>query len=94
MKSRLGAALVSVAVTDAELTAKGRAAKLAEAEPLLLEGQEAVQQHPAAERQYKRNALERLVRLYEAWDKPDHAAQWRTSLDVFNETTSAPQPVP
>jgi tetratricopeptide (TPR) repeat protein len=94
LKSRLGAALVSVAVTDAELTAKGRAAKLAEAEPLLLEGQEAVQQHPAAERQYKRNALERLVRLYEAWDKPDHAAQWRTSLDVFNETTSAPQPVP
>jgi hypothetical protein len=25
----------------------------------------------------KREALERIIKLYEAWDKPDQAAEWR-----------------
>jgi molybdenum-dependent DNA-binding transcriptional regulator ModE len=26
-------------------------------------------------------ALERLVRLYEKWERPDEAAKWRTELE-------------
>src|SRR5262249_2126406 len=66
-KSRLGAALLSVAVTDTALNAQARVTKLAEAESLLLEGNESLQQS-SAESKYKRDAVVRLVRLYEAWD--------------------------
>jgi hypothetical protein len=29
--------------------------------------------------------VERLVQLYEAWDKPDEAAKWRKELDAFKK---------
>ena len=56
-KSRLGGALVAVAVADPDLDGRVRLAKFTEAEPLLLEDNQ------------RKDALIRLVRLYEAWDK-------------------------
>lgn len=54
--------------------------KYAEAEPLLLEGYEKMRPpKPVAFR--KREALERIVKLYEAWGKPQRAAEWRKRTD-------------
>ena len=72
---------MSVAATDPRLTAANREAKFSEAETLLIEGNEAVQQSPAADREYKQDTLERVVRLYEAWNKPAQAAAWRLKLE-------------
>jgi hypothetical protein len=67
-KSRLGGALLAVAVTDPE----ARQEKLTEAESLLFEGHEQLQEN-AGHGKYKRDALQRLLRLYKAWNKPDQA---------------------
>jgi hypothetical protein len=32
-----------------------------------------------------KETLERLVQLYEAWDKPDEAAKWRKELEAFKK---------
>ena len=29
--------------------------------------------------------IERLVQLYEAWEKPDEAAKWRKELEAFKK---------
>jgi tetratricopeptide (TPR) repeat protein len=84
VKSRLGGALVSVAVTDPAMNAEGREAKLSEAESLLLEGCERVQSG-ATDDKYKRDALQRLVRLYEAWNKPAKRAEWQQKLERFDK---------
>jgi hypothetical protein len=43
-------------------------------------------------------ALERLVRLYEAWSKPDEAAKWRTEWEAVKLKSKAkpkpPEPKP
>ena len=80
-KSRLGGALVSVAVADPALNAEARGAKLAEAESLLLEGNEALQPS-SADNKYKRDAVERLVRLYDAWGKRDKVSEWQQKLET------------
>ncbi len=89
-RSRLGSAVLSVAFTDSTLTTEAREVKLMEAEALLLEGNDFLQQSAPADRKYKRHALERLVRLYEAWGKPAQAAEWRAKLEVFDQTDAAP----
>jgi hypothetical protein len=83
VKSRLGAALVSVAVTDAAIDAEARQAKLRDAESLLLDGHERLQK--ASRRKYQRDALQRLVRLYEALSKPEQKAEWQQKLDAFDQ---------
>jgi serine/threonine protein kinase len=54
------------------------------AEPLLLEGYEGLKQReqrvPANYHVYIREAAGRLVRLYESWDKPARAAEWKARL--------------
>ncbi|HEU0008853.1 MAG TPA: serine/threonine-protein kinase, partial [Verrucomicrobiae bacterium] len=55
-KSRLGDALVAIAVIDSTLTAEARLAQLTEAESLLLEAHEALRQNETAEPKYKRDA--------------------------------------
>jgi serine/threonine protein kinase/tetratricopeptide (TPR) repeat protein len=60
------------------------------AEPLLLEGYEGMTQREAKiPMQFKalrlREALQRVVQLYDAWGKPDEAAKWRAILE--KETT-------
>jgi tetratricopeptide (TPR) repeat protein len=60
--------------------------KYAEAEPLLLSGYEGMKQReakiPSEDKVYLTRALERLVRLYEAWGKKDKAAKWRKELET------------
>jgi len=85
VRSRLGGALLSVAVTDADLSSEARLAKLTEGEALLLEGNKGLQQDPKAESKYKRDAVERLGRLYEAWGKPDKLAEWKQKLADFDK---------
>jgi len=82
-RSRLGGALVAIAVLDSTLTAEARLAQFTEAESLLLKAHEALRQHEPAEPKYKRDALERLVRLYEAWDKPEKLSEWQQKLEAF-----------
>jgi serine/threonine protein kinase/tetratricopeptide (TPR) repeat protein len=84
-RSRLGGALLAVAVTDAALTAEARQTKLTEAESLLLGGNESLQQSRSVDSKYSRNALERLVHLYEAWGKPDKLDDWKQKLAEFDK---------
>ena len=104
--SRLGGALLAVAVTDPAFNIGARLSKLTEAEPLLVEGNEALQQSQSAERKYQHDALERLVRFHEAWDelapntgKTAQAAEWKTKLADFDnaglkKTDAAPTSQP
>jgi serine/threonine protein kinase len=61
----------------------------AAAEPLLLSGYEGMKRHevtiPPEGKGQLTKALERLVRLYEEWDKKDEAARWRTELDALRQ---------
>lgn len=55
--------------------------KHAVAEPLLLDGYEKlVPPVPRAHR--NRESLERIARLYEAWGKPEKAAEWKARLEA------------
>ena len=69
--------------------------KYAEAEPHLIGGYEGMKQHaariPAQFKHYLTEAGERVVRLYEAWGKPEKAAEWRASLQP---PAGAEQPKP
>src|SRR5262249_53375941 len=60
--------------------------KYSEAEPLLLRGNDGLILHrakiPADEKRRLVEALERLVRLYDEWGKPDQAATWRKKLEA------------
>ena len=89
-RSRLGGALLSIAVTDPSRTITARNAKLAETEPLLLESNEALQRSKQAPREFKRDSLIRIVHLYEAWDKPDKVAKWKLTLSDFDKAVAAP----
>jgi eukaryotic-like serine/threonine-protein kinase len=51
--------------------------KYSEAEPLLVEGFEALLASPDAPPQRTADALERVVRLYETWNRPDKAEAYR-----------------
>jgi hypothetical protein len=58
--------------------------RYAEAEPLLVSGYDGMKRRaasiPPPGRDRLTEALERLVRLYESWDKPLEAARWRATL--------------
>ena len=84
--SVLGESLAGQAA-DRSLTVAARIEKLREAEPLLLEGYEGMKDNPEAPDERKREALERIIKLYEAWDAAepgqgyaDQAAEWRAKL--------------
>jgi tetratricopeptide (TPR) repeat protein len=51
-----------------------------EAEPLLLESFNALEEDPRVSAETRRSALERIVALYQSWGKPDKASQWREKL--------------
>ena len=69
-----------------------------EPEPLLLSGYEGLKQRqdriPAAGRARLKEALERLVRLYEATDRTNEATEWKKKLVKLvlpqREKTNAP----
>jgi tetratricopeptide (TPR) repeat protein len=54
--------------------------KLAEAEPMLLEGYAMMRENRRATASDKREAIERIVQLYESWGKAAQAAEWRERL--------------
>jgi hypothetical protein len=58
--------------------------KYAEAEPLILSGYEGMKAReakiPLPAKPRFTEAAERVVKLYEAWGKPEKAAEWRTRL--------------
>ncbi|MEP0847607.1 MAG: serine/threonine protein kinase [Phycisphaerae bacterium] len=47
------------------------------AEPLLLEANAVLQNHPESPAKRRREAVERLVRLYERWGRAEQAERWR-----------------
>ena len=65
------------------LTGQG---KYGEAEPLVLKGYDGVTAHeaklPAEAKPRLLEAAERVVRLYEAWGKPDKATEWKGKLGL------------
>jgi hypothetical protein len=107
-KSLTGGALVAAGSVDAEAEASTRVAKLVEAEPLLLDGQaglDIAEDIPApVAGQFRRQATDRLVRLYEVWGllAPDSGcgaklAEWKRRLQTLdapdaNRPASNPKP--
>ena len=65
--------------------------KFADAEPLLLSGYEGMKQRkakiPSQDKARLTKALERLVRLYEVWNKKDKADWWRKKLATAEAAT-------
>ena len=51
-----------------------------EAESGLLEAYEILISAPAPEQVRSNDAIKTLIELYEAWDKPDKAAEWLSKL--------------
>ena len=67
----------------------------AEAEPLLLQSYQGLQQRQASLPPYLNaprrvtESLERLVQLYDAWGKPTQAAEWKQKLAEFQQAAKA-----
>lgn len=73
-RSRLGAAIAGEG-------------KYAEAEPLLRESCTVMLRDRLCPAASRRQAIQRMVELYEAWDKPDQAAEWRARLESATQET-------
>jgi serine/threonine protein kinase len=58
--------------------------KMDKAEALLLEGYEQLQRESTDEK-YTRDVLQRLVLLYEGWNKPEKRAEWLQKLEAFDQ---------
>jgi len=86
VRSRYGSALCAEAVTDPALTPAGREAKLAQAEKFMLQAQVSISGDNLG---CQRDALERNIRLYEAWSKPEKLAECRQKLDAFDQARAA-----
>ena len=71
--------------------------KYAEAEPLLLAGNEGMKQRenniPAAGKPHLKEALQRLVQLYEATNRPAQAAECKQKLERLNGEEAATKAV-
>jgi serine/threonine protein kinase len=69
--------------------------KYADAEPLLLQGYEGMREReakiPPVGKLRIPEALERLVQLYESWDKKDEAAKWRKTLEELKGGPKKPK---
>jgi hypothetical protein len=68
--------------------------KYDQAEPVLIQGYEGVRARagriPPQDRSRVAEAGERVVRLYEAWGRPEKAAEWRTKLTGPNDPVPKP----
>ncbi len=60
-----------------------------EAELLLLEGYEGLREAPQASDSHQRDALQRVVDLYDAWDKPEKAQEYRALLPGGQDATAS-----
>ena len=90
-QSMLGGALLGQAKQLQATDAAAATAKFTEAEPLLVQGYEGMQQReatiPPEGKIRLTEALQRLVDLYTAWGKPDEAAKWQEKLDTIQHST-------
>jgi serine/threonine protein kinase/tetratricopeptide (TPR) repeat protein len=70
--------------------------KYAEAEPLLVQGYEGMKQReakmPAQHKVRLAEAVERLVRLYDAWGKRDEAKKWRATGEAMKAAKDTKRP--
>jgi len=66
--------------------------RFADAEKLLLEGYSGLRQHedqvPRDRKDRITKALERLIDLYNAWDKPAKAAEWKASFEALKKSAA------
>jgi serine/threonine protein kinase len=85
--SRYGGALCAVAATDRTITAEQREKKYAEAEQCVHEAEIHIGGDNLG---CQRDALERAVRLYEAWSKPEKLAAAQRNLANFNNAHPLP----
>src|SRR5262249_42781448 len=85
LQSRLGGALSVVALIDPDLTAATREPKLVEAEAALQHGQAGMELEKTIDAKYRRDGIERFIRLYEAWPKSDKFAEWKQKLAALDE---------
>jgi len=60
-----------------------------EAEGLLLEGYSGLKDSPRVSTQRKQQAIQRLIQLYNFWDRSDQADQWRQRLTEITNPTAA-----
>ena len=95
----VGGALVAEIVCDLSMSAESRGSKFAEAEGLLLESGEQLRQNSSLDWRLRHDPLERLVRLYEAWDtfspntgKSAQAELWKGRLEALEATRSGAKP--
>src|SRR5262249_42800051 len=72
--------------------------KYTDAEPLLIAGYEGMRQReatiPPQEKPRLTEALEYLIQLYEATNKPDEAAKWREQLEASEAAQRQPEKKP
>ncbi|UCG32036.1 MAG: serine/threonine protein kinase [Phycisphaerales bacterium] len=84
-------AAMTVSTLGSCLTALGR---FDEAEPLVLESYATVNAVRGQRHEDTHKAMERVLALYEAWDKPEQAARWRAMLATAYPTTAPVEPEP
>jgi tetratricopeptide (TPR) repeat protein len=93
-RSMLGGALLGEAQQLQATDAAAAAAKFGEAEPLLVQGYEGMQQReamiPPEGKIRLTEALQRLVDLYTALGKPDETAKWQEKLNAL-KTAAKPE---
>ena len=56
-----------------------------EAETVLLEAEEHLLAMVGPDHPWTRSTRDRLAQLYDAWEKPDRAAEWRARLPAATE---------
>ena len=79
----------AMSLLGATLSAQG---KYTEAEPLLFDGHEGIIDRRAKNPAYRKArivAIERIIHLYEAWEKPDKATEWKKKLEAFEQKQEA-----
>jgi hypothetical protein len=62
----------------------------ADAEPLLVSGYEALKAAKGVPPAELNRALDRLIKLYEAWGKPEKATEWRAKRDQLHKPADEP----
>jgi tetratricopeptide (TPR) repeat protein/tRNA A-37 threonylcarbamoyl transferase component Bud32 len=60
--------------------------RYAKAEPHLLAAEKGLREARSTPPRHYRQAVEQLVKLYEAWGKPEEAARWRTELTALSDS--------
>ena len=63
-----------------------------EAEEHLLAGYQGLKEALGEEHKQTREALQQLAELYDAWGKPEQAAEWRAKLPVGEVAEESPNP--